>query len=165
MEAPPPRPRIDMTQMTHGGPARAMTKRPTMTVVQYFAGLAPDRRAMAMAIRKILRHRKTLREVMAVNPSGDIVMYEDHERYVFGLADRKDGVCLYALGLPLIRPVLEKHGPKFGKRRVGVYCFRFRQLDEIEPPLLEALVEDIGKLSSTKSPSKPANAPRRTPRG
>ena len=142
-----------------------MIKRPTMSVAQYFARLAPDRRAMAMAIRKILRHRKTLREVMAVNPSGDIVMYEDQERYVFGLVDRKDGVCLYALGLPLIRPVLEKHGPKFGKRRVGVYCFRFRHLDEIDQPLLEDLVEDIGKLSGTRAPKRPASGPRRIPRG
>jgi len=139
-----------------------MTTPSTMTVAQYFAKLAPDRRAMVMAVRKILRRRKTLREVMAVNPSGDIVMYEDQERYVFGLVDRKDGVCLYALGVPLIRPVLEKHGPKFGKRRVGVYCFRFRHLDEIDQPLLEDLVEDIGKLSGTRTPRKPARVPRRT---
>ena len=117
-----------------------------MSVAQYFAGIAPERRAIAMAIRKILRHRKTLREVMAVNPSGDIVMYMDQERYAFGLVDRKDGVRLYALGLPLIRPVLEKYGPKFGKLRVGVYCFRFRRLDEIDEPLLKQFVQDIGKL-------------------
>ena len=142
-----------------------MTTPSTMTVAQYFAGLAPDRRAIVMAVRKILRHRKTLREVMAVNPSGNIVMYEDQERYVFGLVDRRDGVCLYALGLPLIRPVLEKYGPKFGKRRVGVYCFRFRDLDEIDQPLLEALVEDIGKLSGTRAATKSPSVPRRAPRG
>src|SRR5262245_28044203 len=94
----------------------------TTTVAQYVARLEPDRRAIMTAIRKTLRRRKTFREVMAINPSGDIVMFQDHERYVFGLADRKDGVCLYALGLPLIRPVLKVYGPRFGKRRVGVYC-------------------------------------------
>jgi len=93
---------------------------------------------------------------MAVNPSGDIVMYVDQERYVFGLADRKDGVCLYALGLPRIRPVLEEYGPKFGKRRLGVYGFRFRHLDEIDQPLLEAFVDEIGKLSGAKASRKAA---------
>jgi hypothetical protein len=133
-----------------------MSTRPTMSVAQYFAELAPDRRATVMAIRKILRHRKSLREVMAVNPSGDIVMYMDQERYAFGLVDRKDGVHLYALGLPLIRPVLEKYGPKFGKRRVGVYGFRFRHFDEIDQPLLEDFVEEIGKLSGVKASRKAA---------
>ncbi len=143
-----------------------MTTRPTTSVAQYVARLAPDRRAIMLAIRKMLRHLKTLREVMAVNPSGDIVMYMDQERYVFGLVDRKDGVRLYALGLPLIRPVLKKYGPKFGKLRVGVYCFRFRHLDEIDQPLLEQFVRDIGKLSGVK-PSRMAvkrggRAPSRT---
>ncbi len=131
-----------------------MTTRPTMSVARYIAGLAPDRRAILMAIRKLLRQRKTLREEMAVNPSGDIVMYADQERYVYGLVDRKDGVRLYALGLPLIRPVLQKYGPKFGKRRVGVYCFRFRTLEEIDRPLLEQFLQDIGKLSGRKAPGR-----------
>jgi len=61
--------------------------------------------------------------------------------------------------------VLEKYGPKFGKRRVGVYCFRFRHLDEIDPPLLEDLVENIAKLSDTRAPGKPASVSRRTTRG
>ena len=126
-----------------------MNTRASMSVAQYFASLAPDRRAMAIAIRKILLHSKTLREEMAVNPSGDIVMYADQGRHVFGLVDRKDGVRLYALGLPLIRPVLKKYGPKFGKLRVGVYCFRFRRLDEIDQPLLKDFVREIGNLSAT----------------
>jgi hypothetical protein len=120
---------------------------PAMSVAQYIARLEPDRRAMIRAIRKILRHHKSLREVMAVNPSGDIVMYMDQERYAFGLVDRKDGLRLYALGLPLIRPVLKKYGSRFGKLRVGVYCYRFRSLDEIDQPLIEQFVQDIVHLS------------------
>jgi len=73
-----------------------------------------------MTVRKILRQSKTLREEMAVKPSGDIVMHMDQEWYVHGLVDRTDGVRLHALGLPLIRPVLKLHGPGFGNRRVGV---------------------------------------------
>src|SRR5262245_37885782 len=134
-----------------GWSQRDMTTRPTKSVAQYVAGLTPDRRAILTAIRKTLRQCKTLQEEMGVNPSGDIVMYKDQKRYVFGLVDRKDGVRLCALGLPLIRPVLEKYGPKFGKLRVGVYCFRFKQLDEIDQPLLEEFVEAIGELSGVRA--------------
>jgi hypothetical protein len=138
-----------------------------MTVAQYIASLPPERRAMMSAIRKVLRRHKPLREAMAVNPSGDIVMYSDQERHVFGLVDRADGVRLYALGLPLIRPVLKKYGPKFGKRLVGVYSFRFRQLDEIDLPLLEDFVRDIGRLSgaaaSKKATGRAPSSCRRSP--
>jgi hypothetical protein len=136
------------------GSWRDMTTRPTKSVAQYVARLAPDRRAILMTIRKILRQSKALREVMAVNPSGDIIMYVNHERYVYGLVDRKDGVRLYALGLPLIRPVLKTYGPKFGKLRVGVYCFRFRHLEELDQPLLRHLVQEIGKLSNVTATKK-----------
>lgn len=140
-----------------------MAKRPTTSVAHYVAGLAPDRRAVMMAIRKILLRHKTLREEMAVNPSGDIVMYLDQERYAFGLVDRKDGVVLSALGLPLIRPVLKEFGPKFGKLRVGVYGFRFRHLDELDQPLLEQLVQEIGKLSGVAASRKAVAGKGRAP--
>lgn len=123
-----------------------MPTRTPMTVAHYIAALAPERRAIFTAIRKLLRQDKRLRESMAVNPSGDIVLYTHGERPAFGLVARKDGVRLYALGLPLIRPVLEKYGPKFGKLRLGVYGFRFRQIGDLDPALLADFVHAIGRL-------------------
>lgn len=125
-----------------------MPARTPMTVARYVAALAPERRALFTAIRKILRRDKRLRESMAVNPSGDIVMYTHGERPVFALVERKDGVRLYALGLPLIRPVLETYGPKFGKLRQGVYGFRFREISDLDPALLADFVRAIGALGA-----------------
>lgn len=91
---------------------------------------------------------------MGVNPSGEIVLYAEGERLAFGLVDKKDGVHLLALGLPRIRPVLERLGPRFGARRVGVYGFRFRTLDQVDVELIERLVREIAKLPNAKASKK-----------
>jgi hypothetical protein len=141
-----------------------VTSRPTMTVARYVAALSPDRRAIVVALRQLLRRHRRLREEMAVNPTGDIVMYRDGDRFAFGLADRKDGVGLYALGLPRIRPVLEEYGPRFGRLLVGVYCVRFRHLDELDAPLLGNFIRDLLAIPEVAKPASTPDRKRRAPR-
>lgn len=43
------------------------------------------------------------------------------------------------------------HTPRFGKRRVVVYGFRFQQFEDIDAPLVVALIREIGKLPIAKA--------------
>lgn len=105
---------------------------------------------MVVALRRILKTRPALREKMGGVAGGPIIIYTYDGSYVYGIANRKDGLRFYCMPIYMHAGLKRKYGPRFGKMLVGKACVRFRRLEDIDQPMLKALVDDAGKIASVK---------------
>ena len=119
-----------------------------MTITAFILTIPEERQALITKLHEIIISKdKTVTPVIAPMMGKEMIIYNAHETFKYGLASAKNHLSLHVLPMYMNPPIYEKYKALLPDAVFQKGCINFKSADEVPFKIIKELITECSKIN------------------